>query len=312
MTTNVKKFFSKREECRQTPGACMKSSLRRVLPAYLPAEVLRSIAKPVCLKACIIAAILISTPGGVLFSQTPAFDIRREIDELKQNMWLIQKDLLEIKLMLSRQPVAGQQPALQQQPQMPPPQMDIAGVGFDLEGAHILGSISAKLVMVEFSDYECPFCGRHARETFPEIRKQYIDKGIIRYAVADNPLTVIHPFAAKAAEAAHCAGVQGKYWEAHEAMMAKQDGLKDLTAYAKELKLDIKRFEACLDSGEYTSAVKSNMSLAGRLGISGVPAFIIGATDNDDPGKVTAISVIRGALPFESFKREIDAALNAR
>ena len=307
---DVKKIFSQREECRQAPGERMKNSLPLISPAYSPVAVFRGILKTTRLKTFILAVVLISTTAGVLFSQTPALDLRRELDELKQNLWLIQKDLLEIKLMLSRQVVAGQQPAIN--PQMPPPQIDIAGVEFDIGGSHILGSESAKFIMVEFSDYECSFCGRHAGETFPEISKQYIGKGAIRYAVVDNPLIAIHPLAAKAAEAAHCAGDQGKFWEAHEAMMANQSGLGDLSSYAKELKLDIELFEACLDSGEYASAVRGNMSLAGRLGISGTPAFIIGVLDAEDPGKVTAISAIRGALPFEIFKREIDAALNAR
>ena len=214
----------------------------------------------------------------------------------------LQQDVSEIKALLSMQGAPQQQP---QQPQ----QANIEGMEFDIGDNPVLGKESARLILVEFTDYQCPFCGRHARETFPRLREQYIDKGQIRYAVIDQPLQNMHPDAAKAAEASHCAEDQGKFWEIHEEMMAKQDDLKDLSSYAKTLALNVGQFEDCLNKGKYGDAVKKDMQLADTLGINGVPGFILGTVAKNNPRKVTAISMINGAVPFGDFQREIEAAL---
>jgi len=209
----------------------------------------------------------------------------------------IRKDLAEIRALLST-------PGTPQ----PPAQPDIKGIKFDISANPVLGSESAQLILVEFTDYQCPFCGRYARETYPQLREQYVDKGVIRYAVIDQPLPM-HPDAAKAAEASHCAEDQGKFWEIHEEMMAKQDALKDLSSYAKTLELNVGQFEDCLNTGKYGDAVRKDMELANKLGINGVPGFIIGTVDKNDPRKVTGLSMLRGAMPLDNFRREIDAAL---
>ena len=213
----------------------------------------------------------------------------------------IQKELSEIKMLLSR---PG---ALQQQPQQPP-QVNIEGIEFEIGNNPILGKESARLILVEFTDYQCPFCGRYARETFPQLRKQYVENGTIRYAVIDQPLPM-HPEAAKAAEASHCAQDQGKFWEIHEEMMGKQDDLKDLSSYAKTLNLNVGQFEECLNTGKYSDVIRKDMELANKLGVNGVPGFIIGTVSRTDPRKVTGISMIRGAMPLGAFQQEIDSAL---
>jgi len=218
---------------------------------------------------------------------------------IKQNQKVvrIQKDISEIKALLSK-PGSPQQP----------PQVDIKGVEFDIGDNPVLGSESARLILVEFTDYQCQFCGRYSRETFPQIREQYVDKGVLRYVVIDQPLP-IHPDAPKAAEASHCAEDQGKFWEIHEEMMAKQENLKDLSTYARSLDLNIGQFEECLNTGKYRDAVRKDMELANKLGVNGVPGFIIGTIDRNDPRKVTGISMIRGAVPFANFQKELDAVL---
>jgi protein-disulfide isomerase len=250
----------------------------------------------------ILITIVLLSPIHTVFAQTSSSDLRQELDEIKQNQQVMQKDLAEIKALLSR--LTAQQPV----PQQPPPQVNIKGVEFDTGGNPVLGNESAKLILVEFTDYQCPFCGRYARETFPKIKERYIDKGMIRYAAIDQPLPM-HPEAAKAAEASHCAEEQGKFWEMHEEMMANQETLKDLSSYARILKLNIGQFENCLNTGKYKDAVNKDMELANKLGVNGVPGFIIGTVDENDPGKVTGISMIRGAMPFDNFQNELDAAL---
>jgi protein-disulfide isomerase len=192
---------------------------------------------------------------------------------------------------------------------MPPPSVDVKGVEFAIGDNPVIGSDSAKLIMLEFTDYQCPFCGRYSRETFPSIKEHYIDLGIIRYVVIDQPLP-IHPDALKAAEAARCAGDQGKFWEMHEVMMLNQDGLKDLSSYAFALKLDVLQFDACLSSAKYVDSVRKDIELAVDLGMTGVPGFIIGTVDAGDPRKIRGISSMRGALPFLAFQQEISSALD--
>jgi protein-disulfide isomerase len=239
-----------------------------------------------------------------LFAQENLSDIKASLEEVQKNQQEMRLEMQEIKSLLSK--IATQQ--LQPKPQQPP-QVNVKGVEFDIGDNPVLGNESANLIVVEFTDYQCPFCGRYSRETFPEIKKQYVDTGSIRYVVIDQPLP-IHPDAPKAAEAAHCANDQGKYWEIHELMMAKQDDLKDLSSYATTLNLNIGEFENCLNTGKYKDAVSKNMARAKELGISGVPGFIIGTVDAKDSRKVTGISMIRGAVPLGNFQQELNSALN--
>ena len=235
-----------------------------------------------------------------LFAQENASDIRAFLEELQKNQQEMRLEMQEIKSMLSRLPLPKQQNA--------PQPNNVKGIEFEIGDNPVLGSKSARLILVEFTDYQCQFCGRYVRETFPQIMDQYVDKGKIRYTTIDQPLA-IHPDAAKAAEASHCAEDQGKFWEIHEAMMANQEALGDLSSYAETLKLNIGQFEDCLNTGKYKEAVRKDMVLASKLGVTGVPGFIIGTVDENDPRKVTGISMIRGAMPIASFQNEIDAAL---
>src|SRR4029453_6325636 len=123
-----------------------------------------------------------------------------------------------------------------------------------------IGAPSAKVVMIEFSDYQCPFCGRYANETFAPLMAQYVNTGKIRYIFKNFPLEGIHPLAEKAAEAAECMGEQGKYWEAHERLFKNQKALdaKQLSEHALALGLNVPKFQQCLDTGKYTAKVKAD------------------------------------------------------
>ncbi|HVP66300.1 MAG TPA: thioredoxin domain-containing protein [Anaeromyxobacteraceae bacterium] len=157
------------------------------------------------------------------------------------------------------------------------------------------GPDKAPIVIVEFSDFECPYCGR-AEQTVAEVFRAYPDK--VRLVYRDFPLPM-HPNAPKAAEAAHCAGDQGKYWEMHSKLFANQRALEapELKAYAKELKLDQAKFDKCLDSGEKAKLVEENHKAGSDLGVTGTPAFFVNGM------------LVNGAQPFEAFKELIDAEL---
>ena len=206
------------------------------------------------LVMCILTTSILLITVCAVFAQSTDTDIRSEIDTIQQRLRLVESDISEIKTLLLR--LLSQQLPQQQQQRQPTQPTSVKGREFNIGDNLVLGKETSKIIMVEFSDYQCPYCGRYARETLPEIRKQYVDGGSIRYVVIDQPLAM-HPEAAKAAEAAHCAKEQDKFWQMHDAMMARQDGLKDLPSYARELKLNIREFENCLKTGKYKDAVNT-------------------------------------------------------
>ena len=167
-------------------------------------------------------------------------------------------------------------------------------VGPDLRA---LGPVDAPVAIVEFSDFECPYCKRFHIEILPRILEAY--KGKIRYVFRDFPLTRIHPYAGKAAEAARCAGEQGKFWEYAEALFKDEEELRPstFTQIAADLGLDQNTFQACLDSGKYADAVQQDLQDGLRLGVQGTPTFFING------------QMLAGAHPFSRFREVIDAAL---
>ena len=157
------------------------------------------------------------------------------------------------------------------------------------------GPSAAPVTIVEFSDFQCPFCSK-AEETVTKVLKTY--DGKVRVVFRDFPLP-FHPQAQKAAEAAHCAGDQGKYWEMHEKLFANQKALEPpaLKGYAKDLGLDQGKFDRCLDSGDKAKVVDSNRKAGEKVGVTGTPAFFVNGYQ------------LSGAQPFEEFKSIIDSEL---
>lgn len=177
-------------------------------------------------------------------------------------------------------------------------------------GAATLGRPDAPVTIVEFTDYQCPFCARHASVTLPEIKEAYIDPGIVRYVVRDMPLEQLHSLAGRAARSARCAGAQSAegYWAYHDELFASQRGLRDsdFGKIAGRIRLDSVAFAECLQSGQFKQEVDRDAAEGMASGLSGTPAFVIGRTNTN--GSVTGIA-IRGAYPFDQFKAAIDAAL---
>ena len=163
----------------------------------------------------------------------------------------------------------------------------------------VLGNKGAKLVIVEFSDFQCPFCKRFREQTFDQLKKEYIDTGKVRFVYRDYPLNAIHPQAQKAAEAAECADDQGKFWEYHDKIFENQQAIDvvSLKQYAVGLKLDTGKFDSCLDSGKYAEEVRKDTADGDNAGVQGTPHFVIGK------------SSLSGAQPFANFKAAIDAEL---
>jgi protein-disulfide isomerase len=147
------------------------------------------------------------------------------------------------------------------------------------------------------------------RDTYPQIESEYIKTGKIRYALMDLPLERIHKMAFKASEATYCAKDQKKYWEMHTRLFENQRALEPWSGHAEAIGLDVAAFNACMESGKHEASIRADMKEAAKVGITGTPGFILARTDPKDPKKVTGISFIRGAQPFDKFKAEIDKEL---
>ncbi len=167
---------------------------------------------------------------------------------------------------------------------------------------YTLGKSDAPLTLLEFTDYQCPYCRRFQSETWPLLKKNFIDTGKLRFIVRDLPLQ-FHSAARPAAEAAHCAGEQGKFWEMHHALLTGDDPLANggIDRRAKALGLDVERLHACTQAARYESAIARNTAAADALGIRGTPAFVIGRIVN---GALEG-QLVSGAQPYDEF----DAAL---
>jgi protein-disulfide isomerase len=158
------------------------------------------------------------------------------------------------------------------------------------------GNKSAPITLIEFADFQCPYCGRVA-PTIKKVQATYGDK--VRLVWKDFPLTQIHPQAFKAGEAAHCAGDQGKYWEYHDRLFDNQQSLMpdDLKKHAAAIGLDASTFATCLDTSKYGERVRDGVAQGTRLGVNSTPMFYVNGR------------ILSGAQPYESFVAVIDEEL---
>jgi len=161
------------------------------------------------------------------------------------------------------------------------------------------GQKSAPITIIEFSDFQCPYCERFYTQTLPLIDENYIKTGKVKLTFRNFPLS-FHQYAQKAAEASECANEQNKFWEYHNKLFENQNSLDtdSLKKYASELGLDTGKFNSCLDTGKMKSVVQKDFDDGAKYGVSGTPAFFI-----------NGISIV-GAQPYETFKQIIDQELN--
>jgi protein-disulfide isomerase len=200
----------------------------------------------------------------------------------------------------------GQVPGMapgQQQPGAPQP-TKIAAVNID--GAPTKGKADAPVTMVEFADFQCPFCGRFVTDSLQQIMKKYVDTGQVKFVYEQYPLP-FHPNAQPAAMAAECANAQGKFWPMHDKLYATQTTWESQDSaavkntfkqYAAGLGLNAQSFNSCLDSSKYSDKIQKQSSLGSQYGVSGTPTFYIG---NPKAGYTQVV----GAQPITSFEQLI-------
>ena len=243
--------------------------------------------------AVVLSALLACAPSVWAQSAVDVQQLRKEIEALKQRQDAMQKEIDALK-------GGGGAPA----PALPPD-----GV-LKIDKAPVRGSASARVVLIEVSDFECPFCGRHVRETEPSLLKDYVAAGKIRQAFVHYPLAN-HRNAFKAAEAGACAADQGRFWELHDRMFANQRNLvvTELPRYAASVPgLTPDTFAACLDSGRHAAGVRRDMSMAAAAGVRATPTFFV-ATVDPKTQTLKVVSRINGAKPYAVFQQALDAAL---
>jgi len=237
--------------------------------------------------------------GGAGLAETGANDpsvLRQELDTVKTDLETIKKQLGEIQKQLAQRP-AGAAPA--------------GPVTMNVGDGPALGLADAPITIVEFSDYQCPFCKKHATNTLGTLKTNYINTGKVRYMFRDFPLDSIHPYARKASEAAHCAGDQGKFWDMHDVMFQNQGALMqdNLKGFARDMKLDLEAFNACLDEGKYAKKVEADVTAGSAVGVTGTPGFFIGKKKQD--GTMVA-TFLKGAQPAAAFSQVIDRLLEEK
>ena len=177
-----------------------------------------------------------------------------------------------------------------------------------LQGEPVLGDPNAPLTIVEFSDFECSYCRRFHKQVMPQLKRDYIDTGLVRFVHKDLPLPY-HPHALPAAAAARCAGEQNRYWELYSSLFNQQNclGCKGVLAIAAEAELNTSKLQACMERESTFAQINTNRSEASLHNISATPTFVIGPTQSD--GKLDG-QVIEGALPWATFKSTIETALH--
>ena len=178
-----------------------------------------------------------------------------------------------------------------------------------LEGEPSLGNARAPLTIVEFSDFECRYCQQFHQTVMPNLKKEYIETGLVRFIHKDLPLP-FHRQALPAAAAARCAGEQNKYWTTYGALFDGQSCLecKGVVAIAREQGVDATTLQACMNRAATKALINANVSEAQLHGIRATPTFVIGPTRTDNTHRG---EIVEGAMPWLQFKAMLDEQLTA-
>ena len=258
-------------------------------------------------KKSTISALVI---GLVIAVGAAAFFAGAYITDMDKQDQITQQDIDDAVAKLELK-VLQQQLAENQQIQQQQQQQQIVKISADDDP--VIGDPNAPITIIEFSDFECPFCERFSEQTLPLIQEEYIDKGLVKLVYRDFPLQNIHPNAVITALAAECADDQGAFKGMHDILFANrnewsradsQSIVGILVNYANAIEIDTDEFESCVVMGTHIDDIRKDIEDGRAYGITGTPGFYVG---NDDIGYVQ----ITGAQPFESFKRVIDAQLGS-
>ncbi|MEJ8566789.1 DsbA family protein [Elongatibacter sediminis] len=250
----------------------------------------------------LLVSFLFSPTAFAASTKSEVLALKEEVARLREGQESIQNDLAEIRKLLEEgarpAPSAPQAPTFQERE-------------VSIRGASVKGDPEAALTLIEYSDYQCPFCSRHARQTMPQLLENYIEQGKVKFVMREFPIAGLHPRAPAAAQAALCARDQGRYWEMHDILFANQRQMSDenLQDYAEEIGLEASAFSACLESDKYMAQVEADIEEGKSMGVRGTPSFVLGYTDTENPDNVKAVRFVRGAQSYDNFVRVIEELL---
>jgi protein-disulfide isomerase len=253
------------------------------------------------LAACLLCGAPGAAAGTTAAAQPPASVQARELANLKDDVQLLktqQQQILDSLDELKKLLKANNGPP----PIKVPETMSVAGEPFR-------GESGASLAIIEYADFECPFCRRFEHDTYPQLRAAYIETGKVKYFYRDMPLP-FHEHSMPAARAARCAAEQGKLWEMHDSLFNDPASLNtgDIDARAAKLGIDTAKLDTCMTSERFADVIRRSMTEASGMQISGTPTFLIG-TIGPDGDLVNVKKTVVGAFPFEAFKAVIDPLL---
>ena len=242
------------------------------------------------MTAGLIAVNIVASPS----SQDELAKLKDQVAQLNAQQQQILVSLDELKKMMK----GPSQPALK-----PPPTMSVAGELYK-------GEPTAKVAIIEYADFQCPFCRRFGSQVYPNIRDNYIRTGKLKYFHRDMPLA-FHQGAMPAARAVHCASDQGRYWEMHDILLGDASLTPaDIDGRAGKLGLNVSQLDQCISSDRFADIIQRSIREASAMQVSGTPTFIVGPLDVD--GNVVSVKkTVVGASPFEAFKAAIDPLLAA-
>lgn len=248
--------------------------------------------------------LLVLAGGPPAFAQEEAPEdaiesLRQEIQQLKAGQAAIRRQLADIKSLVQQ---GGGRQAARPEPTLP-------DVTIDLAGYPVMGQADAPITIVEFSDFQCPYCARHVQQTLPQLKEEFVATGKVRYAAGDFPLPS-HAQAFNGSVAAHCAGEQDKFWEMSHKLFEhfREFNEESLPGYAGELGLDVAKFEECFGSGRHDEGINKRKAAGSSANVTGTPMFLLGYTDEDGT-EFKPVDAIRGAHPFPEFQRKIEELL---
>ena len=246
------------------------------------------------LKGIVVAIAITAFFGGYFVGTFDNTDSGVSNEEIKEILTAIQK---------APAPQPTQQPSQPNAPQI---------FQISLDDDPFKGDPNAPVIVVEFSDFQCPFCSRFYQQTLPLIQENYIDTGKIKFVYRDLPLDSLHPNARLTHIAAECADEQEKFWEYHDVLFDKQSQWQrlsstdlpiTLTQYAADLGIQTESFETCLESEEMANEVKKDVADATRYGSTGTPTFFVGT---EEDGFIKLV----GAQPYAAFQAAIENYLS--
>lgn len=173
----------------------------------------------------------------------------------------------------------------------------------------VRGDETSAIVLMEFSDFLCPFCGRHARDVYPRLVEEFVATGGVKYVFLHYPSDRSHPGASTAAEAVECAGEQGSAWPMHDLLFrfGNEAVTDSLPAYAASLNLNRQAFEACVSRSVMAARVLEHLHYGARLNVSVTPTFLFARAHPDD--RIELLARMEGARPYATFKTTLEELL---